>query len=200
MSNVVMVGTAVLKPSDSTHPPGPAGATAIPGTVLICHEGAVLDREGLASWLGSCSVLRGIVVVRDPARRTWRRLRTELRRVGWVRLADVFAFRAYYSLCLARRDRRWTHDTLATLRCRYPPRSDVPVLHTTDANSPDVERFLKDAQPDIVIARCKMLLHERVFTIATHGTFVLHPGICPETGTRTGVSGRSPWGIGARWA
>jgi folate-dependent phosphoribosylglycinamide formyltransferase PurN len=152
----------------------------MPGTVLICHEDAVLDREGLAAWLGSCSTLRGIVVVRDPARRTWRRIRTELRRVGWLRLADVFAFRAYYSLCLARRDRRWTQDMLATLRRRYPPPSHVPVLHTTDANAPDVEQFLKDARPDIVIARCKMLLHERIFTIATRGTFVFHPGICPE--------------------
>jgi folate-dependent phosphoribosylglycinamide formyltransferase PurN len=154
--------------------------TAIPATVLICHEGAVLDREGLASWLGSCSVLRGIIVVRDPARRTWRRIRTELRRVGWLRLADVLAFRAYYSLFLARRDRRWTYDTLATLQYRYPPQSDVPVLHTTDVNSPDVERFLKNTQPDIVIARCKVLLHERIFTIARRGTFVFHPGICPE--------------------
>jgi methionyl-tRNA formyltransferase len=31
-----------------------------------------------------------------------------------------------------------------------------------------------------MIARCKFILKERVFGIATVGTFVMHPGICPE--------------------
>ena len=39
---------------------------------------------------------------------------------------------------------------------------------------------MKDVRPDIVIARCKSLLKESVFTIPTKGTFVMHPGICPQ--------------------
>jgi methionyl-tRNA formyltransferase len=31
-----------------------------------------------------------------------------------------------------------------------------------------------------VVARCKVLLKEGVFSIPRAGTFVLHPGICPE--------------------
>jgi hypothetical protein len=154
--------------------------TTLPRTMLICHQGAALDTDGLASWLGSCSDLAGIVLVHDPLRRKWRRVTRERQRVGWLRMLDVFAFRVYYALMVAGRDRRWTRDTLAALRLRYPGRPDVPVLQTPDANSPEVERFLRDQQPDIVIARCKMLLKERIFSIARLGTFVMHPGICPE--------------------
>jgi methionyl-tRNA formyltransferase len=43
-----------------------------------------------------------------------------------------------------------------------------------------VEQFLRDLKPDIVIARCKSLLKESVFSIPSRGTFVMHPGICPQ--------------------
>src|SRR6266571_2576198 len=42
------------------------------------------------------------------------------------------------------------------------------------------EAFLRRLAPDLAVARCKRLLAERVFAIPRHGTFVLHPGICPE--------------------
>ena len=35
-------------------------------------------------------------------------------------------------------------------------------------------------EPDLVIARCKTLLASRVFSIPPLGTYVMHPGICPE--------------------
>jgi methionyl-tRNA formyltransferase len=31
-----------------------------------------------------------------------------------------------------------------------------------------------------MIARCKVILKEHIFTIPRQGTFVMHPGICPE--------------------
>jgi methionyl-tRNA formyltransferase len=34
--------------------------------------------------------------------------------------------------------------------------------------------------PDVTIARCKVILRRETFGIARAGTFVLHPGICPE--------------------
>ena len=43
-----------------------------------------------------------------------------------------------------------------------------------------VAQLLKELAPDLMIARCKTLLKENVFSIPTHGTFVMHPGICPE--------------------
>lgn len=39
---------------------------------------------------------------------------------------------------------------------------------------------MRERSPDLMIARCKTLLKERVFSIPSRGTFVFHPGICPE--------------------
>ena len=39
---------------------------------------------------------------------------------------------------------------------------------------------MRERQPTLVIARCKTLLQQRIFSIPTLGTYVLHPGICPE--------------------
>jgi methionyl-tRNA formyltransferase len=67
------------------------------------------------------------------------------------------------------------------MSARYP---EVPpateVLPTDDPNSAQVEAFLRGLAPDLVIARCKRLLKKRIFSIPRCGTFVLHPGICPE--------------------
>src|SRR5687768_4311307 len=86
---------------------GQTGAAPRVRTLLICHEGAGLDREGLARWLASFSDLTGVVVLRERGQRVWRRLRREVRRVGPLRFADVLAFRLYYRLFLAARDRAW---------------------------------------------------------------------------------------------
>ena len=47
-------------------------------------------------------------------------------------------------------------------------------------NSKEAEAFIRERQPDLVVARCKTLLAERVFSIPRLGTFVMHPGIGPE--------------------
>ena len=47
-------------------------------------------------------------------------------------------------------------------------------------NSTAAEAFIRERAPDLVIARCKTLLQERIFSIPALGTYVLHPGICPE--------------------
>jgi methionyl-tRNA formyltransferase len=90
------------------------------------------------------------------------------------------AFRLYYKLFLAARDQRWQERKLEELRETYPELKDVPVLLTHSPNSSEAEQFIKRLSPDIVLARCKTLLKESVFSIATRGTFVMHPGICPE--------------------
>ena len=149
-------------------------------TVLICHDGAALDRDGLARWLHSFSTLAGVVVIREPKRRLRQRIRREIRRVGLLRFADVLAFRLYYACKDARKDRAWEAARLAGVRSRFPESPAAPVIVVESPNSPDAERFIAAARPDLVIARCKTLLKESVFSIPPLGTFVMHPGICPE--------------------
>ena len=150
-------------------------------TLLICHESNRLDAAIMPRWLASFSTLTGIVSIADTPGGLWRRTRRELRRVGPLRLLDVMAFRLYYAMTLARADRRWEDTQLRELGARYAPvNGAVARLETTSPNTPEVEAFIRRAAPDIVIARCKFLLKESIFSIPRDGTFVLHPGICPE--------------------
>lgn len=149
--------------------------------VLLCHDGAALDTEGLATWLASSHQLVGLVTIQPSPARVWRVARREWRRSGVAGAIDVFALRVFYQLRCAAADARWTREEIARLRARYPAAlDDVPRLSVRDPNSPAVRAFLKDRAPDLVVARCKVLLRPDVFTIPRAGTFVLHPGICPE--------------------
>jgi hypothetical protein len=149
-------------------------------TLLICHEGAILDQEGLARWLASFTELTGMIVLRENKQRIWRRIKREVKRVGLLRLPDVMAFRLYYKLFLASRDRKWEQDKLAELCYNYPDFPEVPLLFTHSPNSPEAEQFIRDNNPDMMLARCKTLLKETIFSLPTKGTYVMHPGICPE--------------------
>lgn len=150
-------------------------------TVLICHADAALDLQGLARWLASFSNLSGIVVLEETKQRLWRRIRREIRRVGLLRFVDVLAFRFYYRFFLRKQDRQWEEKRLAQLCDRYVPLTPATqILHASSPNTPAVEEFLRSLAPSIVIARCKTLLKPSIFTIPSKGTFVLHPGICPE--------------------
>ena len=73
-----------------------------PRTVLICHAYDAMNREGLARWLAATTRLVGVVVLDEPAKRTRRRIQREIQRVGYLRFADVVAFRLYYKFFLAR--------------------------------------------------------------------------------------------------
>ena len=149
-------------------------------TLLICHAGAALDREGIVRWLGSFSTFAGTVAIREPGGRLRRRVAREIKRVGWWRFPDVLAFRAYHGLFSARADRRWERAALERLRERFPRHPGAPEVEVTSPNGADAERFIREQQPDLVIARCKTLLKEQVFAIPRLGTYVMHPGICPE--------------------
>ena len=125
--------------------------------------------------------LAGLLIIRDDSRRRWRALRRELRRVGPFGLVDVLAFRAFARLVHARRDRQWEQEAVNRLRERYPADLDhVPTLRVSSPNSDESIRFLQRVRPDLAIARCKVLLGPEVYQIPRAGTFVLHPGICPE--------------------
>jgi methionyl-tRNA formyltransferase len=152
-----------------------------PTVVLICHEQDHLDTEGLASWLASTMKLAGLIIIRDPRNRLWRAGRREIRRVGWLRFVDVIAFRAFARLRLARRDAAWKESELQRLRQRYPADLEsVPSIVVSSPNSDESRTFIERLRPDIAIARCKVILKRAIFEVPRAGTFVMHPGICPE--------------------
>jgi methionyl-tRNA formyltransferase len=125
--------------------------------------------------------LAGLIIIRDPRNRLWRAARREIRRVGWLRFADVIAFRAFARLRLARRDTAWKASELQRLRQRYPADLEpVPRIVVSSPNSDESRAFLERLQPDLTIARCKVILKRAIFEVPRAGTFVLHPGICPE--------------------
>ncbi len=150
-------------------------------TVLICHHDDPLNRQGLAAWLASFTDLVGLIVTREDNGRLMRRIRRELRRVGPLRFPDVLAFRVYYRWFLRSADEEWEKHRLAQLEDAYgPPSTTARVVEAANPNSPAVEAILKELRPDLMIARCKTLLKPRVFRVPRCGTFVMHPGICPE--------------------
>ena len=149
-------------------------------TLIICHDAAELDRDGLARWLSTFSTYVGTLVIREPGGRLRRRIRREIQRVGWWRFLDVLAYRLFYRLRLAARDRAWEQQTMDRLRRRFPARPVAPEFVTVSPNGADAERFIRERRPDLIVARCKTLLKESIFSIPALGTFVMHPGICPE--------------------
>jgi hypothetical protein len=152
-----------------------------PTVVLICHERDRIDREALASYLASALRLAGFIIIRDRPDRLWRAARRELRRVGVWRFLDVLAFRIYRRLRLAARDAAWIERTVDEYRARYPVELDaIPQLVVQSPNSNEARAFLTELAPDVVIARCKVILKPAIFELPRVGTFVLHPGICPE--------------------
>src|SRR5438045_9642842 len=109
-----------------------AGDEARMRTLLICHAGAALDEQALARWLASFSELVGVIVLREPKQRMWRRVKREWRRVGGARFFDVLAFRLYYRLFLAAPDRRLPAQALARLCSPEPALKgcDLPYHHS----------------------------------------------------------------------
>jgi folate-dependent phosphoribosylglycinamide formyltransferase PurN len=148
-------------------------------TVLICHENDELNRIGLAAWMASFSELAGVIVLRETAARKRRRIRREIQRVGWLRFLDILIFRTYYQLILANKDRRWEQQTVSALCAKYS-KSKATELIAPTPNATHVEQFIRSVKPDLIIARCKTLIADRIFTIPEIGTFVMHPGISPE--------------------
>lgn len=125
--------------------------------------------------------LAGLLIIRDEPGQLWRAARREFRRVGVLKFLDVVAFRVYSRLVLAGRDRAWKAARLTRLREAFPADlRAVPQLVVSSPNSPEARAFLERLRPDIAIARCKVLLKREIFDLPRAGTFVLHPGICPE--------------------
>jgi folate-dependent phosphoribosylglycinamide formyltransferase PurN len=151
-------------------------------TILICHSGAELTRQGFARWLSSFTNLVGIVEIREDGSRARQRIKSELRRIGLARfIFDVIPYRIYSRLFDAAADRQWDVLKLDELRSLYPDiAASTKVLVTKSPNTDEVRQFIAELSPDMMIARCKTLIKKEIFTIPADGTLVLHPGVCPE--------------------
>jgi hypothetical protein len=153
----------------------------LPRVALLCHDGADIDATGLASWLASRFELAGVITIRSSSRRWWRAVRREWRRSGTIGLLDVLAFRTFYALRQAARDIEWEREEVRRLRARYPAAiHTVPRMSVSNPNCAQVRSFLRDQGVNALIARCKVILKPEIFAAPTAGTFVFHPGICPE--------------------
>jgi len=150
-------------------------------SLLICHKGSTLDRIALARWLNESSDLMGIVVIDEARSNLFTRVKRELRRSGWLRFLDVLAYRIYRRLFLVGRDRSWRLRKEKELANRFSPLpDDIPVLITNSPNTSEVKEFVQRMEPDLMLARCKHLLRSDIFNAPAHGTYVMHPGVCPE--------------------
>jgi len=152
-----------------------------PRFVLMCQADSSLNRVAVARWLCSFADLVGIVLIDERGSYLWRRLRYEYKRVGLLRLVDVFAFKIFYALGPGRHDRDALARRIADVAAAFPPvPATARILVTNDPNSLETARFVRDLAPDMMLARCKHILRPSVFEAPMLGTYVLHPGICPE--------------------
>lgn len=159
----------------STTPSG-----ALKRSALICHAGDELNEVGLFHWLSSFSHVVIIVRINEPISRKLRRVRREMTRIGVLRMIDVLLYRVAHNLLHRKQVREWTRSTIA--RCSQLSKLNVLpiILDVKNANDPAVEQAFKRLDLDFALARCKQILAPRVFEAPRAGTFVLHPGICPE--------------------
>lgn len=151
-------------------------------TVLLRHEDARFERQVIEPWLASISDLSGVIVIRNKRNRTLRRVRAEHRRSGLLGLADVVAFRLYYRLFLADVESKKIDQLIERAGGRYADEEtdDVPRITVDDPNNERAKRFLEEHAPEAAVARIKVLLEREIFDVPSAGTYVIHPGICPQ--------------------
>ncbi len=148
--------------------------------VVMAHDEDELYADGVAGWLTGREQLCGLIRIVDSARVRRRRIQREWRRSGTLGLADVVAWRVYHRVRYGAEARRVRAGLLAELVGARPEPVAAPVLRTGAPNGVAVQEFLAQANADIMIALVKHILKPAVFALPRHGTFVLHPGICPE--------------------
>jgi len=135
----------------------------------------------MARWLGFFSELVAIVVISEGSGRKSARIKKEISRSGILGFIDILAFRLYYKFFMAEKDKLYEENLLTSLMAQYPELNDSTKVHYTQSpNNEETKEFLAELDFDFSIARCKSILKEDIFEQAKIGTFVMHPGICPE--------------------
>ncbi len=112
----------------------------------------------------------------------WKRAKREIERSGLLGLADVIAFRLAYGIFSRSNDIAWGKSLIERWSHRFPSSAaDASErLEVRSPNSTEAREFIERLKPDIMIARCKFILKKEIFDKAEIGTFVMHPGHCPE--------------------
>ena len=149
-------------------------------TLIICHEGDYLSEKFIPRWLNSFSHPTGIIVLREKRAQFFKRIYYEIKRSGIINLLDVFAFRLYYSFFISKKDKSWLYQKIKSIANKYPQPHNIPILYTYSPNTSEARNFIREHSPDMMIALCKILIEKSIFSIPSKGTFVIHPGICPE--------------------
>jgi hypothetical protein len=151
-------------------------------TILICHKGDLLTEHGFSRWLSSFSDLVGIVKIQEDGARSKQRIKTEIKRSGFLRfIFDILPYRLFSKIAHSKKDDRWVKEKIKDMSRTYPDLPDaVKVLVTHSPNSPQAIEFVSHLAPDMILARCKTLIDKDMYSIPVDGTLILHPGICPE--------------------
>lgn len=150
-------------------------------SVLICQSDADLVQAVMPRWLDNFTDLAGIISIRERPGSRWQKLKKQLARNGVCNTIDLLAYRLYQKLFLSSADQAFEKQVQQEMQNRYSKTlSSIPVLEVNSPNSPDAAKFLQEANCDIVMACCKHILKPEIFEIPRQGTFVMHPGICPE--------------------
>ncbi len=132
-------------------------------------------------WLNSFSDLAGIVVIRESSGHRLKKLQRSIHRDGLLRTIDLLAYRLFHKYRHAAADRKYENEIQESLGLVYPPVTrGLPLLETASPNSLEAQAFIRSCEPDVMLACCKHILKPEVFEQAPLGTFVMHPGICPE--------------------
>tara|TARA_B100001540_G_scaffold315354_1_gene342401 strand:- start:1759 stop:2475 length:717 start_codon:yes stop_codon:yes gene_type:complete len=140
----------------------------------------------------SFSNLAGIVIIQENKNKKLKRLKGEIKRSGLIRLVDMIAFKVFYYFRYQKKDSKWCSEKLNQLRSSYNfDLKNIPTITVSNPNSNIAQTFITSKEPDIIIARCKVLLKYEIFSKAKTGTFIMHPGICPEYRNSHGCF----WGI-----
>src|SRR5690348_285052 len=98
-------------------------------TALICHHDDELNQDALPRWLASFSEMVGVVSIVEGKTQKRRRIKREIKRVGYLRFLDVLAYRIYHRLFLRAGDLAYERALLQRMRDEFPALpADLPIL------------------------------------------------------------------------
>lgn len=151
-------------------------------TVLICHADDNFSKDSFARWLSSFSELVGIVQIQEDGSRAKQRIKAEIKRSGLLRfIFDVVPYRIFSRVIHSRKDQLWVDNKIKKIAATYKELpASVEILTTNSPNSSETSEFISRLAPDMALARCKTLIRKEIYSIPVDGTYILHPGICPE--------------------
>lgn len=134
-----------------------------------------------ADWVAARFPMAGYLVVDQTRPPLVTYLRRRAKRIGYQKVADELAWRAYYTAFLKKHDDRKIAELTQQLKDGIPADFTRPQIHrVSKINSAETQALLESLEPDACVATVNVLLKENIFSIPTHGVLVYHPGVTPE--------------------